>query len=279
MMRKILLLSLMFLSWAQLFADSDSTTFAGTDWNWRKLENGAEVGFAQLHLFDSPQSISVLRYPMKKVGTFLANDSAEKSDSTSALILRHGGIAGINASYFNMKTLYPTTYTKDDGKEEGWTTANELFRVDGVVAMKRGGKKVDIFYADTLSDAPLCSRYKEALAAGPVLLIGGKEARQTWPNSSFYYKRHPRTVIGKTADGMVYLIVIDGRFKGSGIGTTIHETAEIARMFGLCDALNLDGGGSSTLWTKKYGTISHPYDNKKYDHYGQRVVPNVIFIR
>ena len=86
-------------------------------------------------------------------------------------------------------------------------------------------------------------------------------------------------MIGTTADGWTYLIVIDGRFPGQGIGTTIHETAEICRMFGLCDALNLDGGGSSVLWTKEFGTISHPYDNKRFDHSGQRVVPNVVYIR
>lgn len=254
--------------------------FAGAQpsWNWRDLGKGVQVGYAQLSLFESVQSVSVLRYPMRRVRTCLANDSAAASDSTSALAQRYGAIAAINASYFNVRTLYPTTFTKDDGKQEGWTMPSELRRVDGVVAIK--GKKVEIFSCDTLSYAAKTKGYREAIAAGPVLLKDGVEARESWPSGDkFYTKRHPRTVIGTTADGWVYLIVIDGRFPGQGIGTTIHETVEIARMFGLKDALNLDGGGSSVLWTARYGAISHPYDNKRFDHYGQRVVPNIIYVR
>lgn len=256
----------------------DEKCFSEADWNWRELGKGAQVGYAQLPLFGSVQSISVVRYPMRKLRTFIANDSAAASDSTSALALRYGARAAINASYFNVKTLYPTTFTRDDGKQEGWTMPEELRRVDGVVAFK--GKEVKIFHSDTLSYAAKTWGCREAIAAGPVLLIDGVEARETWPSGDkFYTRRHPRTLIGTTADGWVYLIVIDGRFPGQGIGTTIHETVEVARMFGLKDALNLDGGGSSVLWTRKYGVISNPYDNRRFDPYGQRIVPNIIYIR
>jgi len=256
----------------------DERTFAQAQWNWRDLGKGVQVGYAQLQLFDSVQSISVLRYPMRRVRTFLANDSAAASDSTSALALRYGARAAINASYFNVKTLYPTTFTRDDGKQEGWTMPEELRRVDGAVAFK--GKEVKIFHSDTLSYAAKTRGCREVIAAGPVLLKDGVEAREAWPDKDkFYTKRHPRTLIGTTADGWVYLIVIDGRFPGQGIGTTIHETVEVARMFGLKDALNLDGGGSSVLWTKRFGTISNPYDNRRFDHFGQRVVPNIIYIK
>ena len=258
--------------------ECDARTFAVADWNWRPLQGGAEVGYAQLPLFNSVQSISVLRYPMSKVRTYIANDSAHASDSTSALAQRYGGFAAINASYFNMKTLYPTTFTRDDGKQEGWTTPNELFRVDGAVAIKNG-RDVKIFKSDTLSYAAKTKGYKEVLAAGPVLLLDGEDARVSWPGTKFYFGRHPRTVIGTTADGWGYLIVIDGRFPEQGIGTTIPETLQICKWFGLRDALNLDGGGSSVLWTREYGTISHPYDNQRFDHYGQRVVPNIIYLK
>lgn len=248
------------------------------DWGWKDLGGGAQVGYARLNIFDSVQSISVIRYPSASFRTCIANDSAETSDSTSALALRHGAVAAINASYFNVKTLYPTTWTRDDGKVEGWTRPSELHRVDGLVAVK-GGKDVRIFTSDTLGYEAVAKGCKEAVASGPVLLRDGVEARSRWPESGFFMKRHPRTFIGTTAGGMVYLVVIDGRFPGQGIGTTIHETAQIARLLGLRDALNLDGGGSSTLWTEKYGVINHPYDNKKFDHAGQRVVPNIIYIK
>ncbi|MGN0189559.1 MAG: phosphodiester glycosidase family protein, partial [Candidatus Cryptobacteroides sp.] len=78
---------------------------------------------------------------------------------------------------------------------------------------------------------------------------------------------------------MIYFIVIDGRFPEDAVGMTIGQTAELCRMLGLKDAINLDGGGSSTMWIKDRGVVSHPYDNKKFDHEGERVVPNVILIK
>ena len=47
----------------------------------------------------------------------------------------------------------------------------------------------------------------------------------------------------------------------------------------MTDAINLDGGGSSTLWTDETGVINHPYDNKKWDHAGERRVPNILIAR
>lgn len=256
----------------------DERTFLTADWNWQPLDKGAQAGYAQLPIFNSVQSISVIRYPLSKVRTCIANDSAESADSTSALALRHKGFAAVNASYFNVRTLYPTTFVKDDGRQEGWTRPGELFRVDGLLTINKG-KEVHISLADSLSYAKVASSCKEAIAAGPVLLINGEDTRISWPHSSFYYKRHPRTVVGTNADGWGYLIVIDGRFPGQGIGTTIPETAWICKMFGLSDAINLDGGGSSVLWTSKYGVLSHPYDNHLYDSFGQRTVPNIIYLQ
>lgn len=278
-MKKLMILLLLLPLGIRAQQTDDEKVFAGADWNWRDLGKGAQVGYAQLPLFGTVQSISVIRYPMRRVRTFIANDSAAASDSTEAIALRYGAIAAINASYFNMKTLYPTTYVRDDGKQEGWTTPRELFRVDGLMTV-RGKRRLEIFPCDTLSYAAAVKGCREAIAAGPVLLQDGREARESWPvKDKFYDKRHPRTLVGTTADGWAYLIVIDGRFKGQGVGTTIHETAEIARMFGLKEALNLDGGGSSVLWTRRYGVISNPYDNKRFDPYGQRVVPNIIYIK
>jgi len=279
-MKKLILLVLALIPLGmQAQGSEDGKIFAGADWNWRDLGKGAQVGYAQLPLFGSMQSISVIRYPMRRVRTFIANDSAAASDSTEALALRYGAIAAINASYFNVRTLYPTTFVKDDGKQEGWTTPRELYRVDGLMTIK-GKRYLRMFPCDTLSYPDAVKGCSEAIAAGPVLLQEGREARDTWPvKDKFYDKRHPRTLVGTTADGWAYLIVIDGRFPGQGIGTTIHETAEIARMFGLKEALNLDGGGSSVLWTRRYGVISNPYDNKRFDPYGQRVVPNIIYIK
>ena len=58
---------------------------------------------------------------------------------------------------------------------------------------------------------------------------------------------HPRTAIGVTNDGFVVLAVVDGRQDGVSEGMTTPELAELMAGFGVMDALNLDGGGSTTL--------------------------------
>ena len=73
-------------------------------------------------------------------------------------------------------------------------------------------------------------------------------------------------------------MVIDGRFKGSADGASIYETAYICHLLGMTDAINLDGGGSSALWTSTTGVISHPRDNRRFDHEGERTVPNLIAV-
>lgn len=61
-------------------------------------------------------------------------------------------------------------------------------------------------------------------------------------------------------------------------GASIYETAYICHLFGMTDAINLDCGGSSALWTSTTGVISHPRDNRRFDHEGERTVPNLIAV-
>ena len=60
-------------------------------------------------------------------------------------------------------------------------------------------------------------------------------------------KRHPRTAVGLTKDRKLLLLVVDGRHPDYSAGMTCHELAEFLRKYGAVDAVNLDGGGSSTL--------------------------------
>lgn len=249
-----------------------SFSVRGQEWNWQEIGKGVEAARTQTEMFDSPQSISVVRYKASKHRTMIVNDVREMADSTSALARRYGAAGAINGSYFNMKELTPTTLVIDDGVQEGTTVESEKnSRTDGVVAIK-GKRRIIIGY-----DLP--ERCREALASGPVLLQDGRPARKEWPEDSFYTSRHPRTVMGTTADGWVYFIVVDGRFRGQAAGASIPEAVSIAAMFGLKDAINLDGGGSSTLWTESLGVLSHPSDNRKYDHAGQRIVPNAVVFK
>ncbi len=59
---------------------------------------------------------------------------------------------------------------------------------------------------------------------------------------------HPRTCYGLSADGkFLYLLTVDGRQEGESEGASTIECAEYLKYFGASEALNMDGGGSTTL--------------------------------
>ena len=60
---------------------------------------------------------------------------------------------------------------------------------------------------------------------------------------------------------------------------TIPQLTYLMRQLGCTHAINLDGGGSTTLWTAVHGTVSHPSDNATFDHHGQRPVPNILYLK
>ena len=58
----------------------------------------------------------------------------------------------------------------------------------------------------------------------------------------------------------------------------IGELIYLVRQLGLYSALNLDGGGSSTLWCEEAGVVNRPSDNRRFDHEGERRVTNCIAV-
>lgn len=63
----------------------------------------------------------------------------------------------------------------------------------------------------------------------------------------FSTERHPRTMIGVDAERQIWMVTIDGRNPTLSIGATFAELQTLARALGLREALNLDGGGSTTM--------------------------------
>lgn len=94
----------------------------------------------------------------------------------------------------------------------------------------------------TIATSPDLSGVETAIGGHPVLVADGK--RQSFgPNDP----RHPRTMIGWNAR-YLFFVVVDGRQQGLSAGMTNAEMASFMRRLGCTDALNLDGGGSSTFW-------------------------------
>lgn len=91
----------------------------------------------------------------------------------------------------------------------------------------------------------------EAISGGPWLIKDGQVvAPDTYEaagfKKSFWNERHPRTAVGVTPKGELLWIAVDGRQPHSQ-GATLPELAQIMARLGASQAINLDGGGSTTL--------------------------------
>ncbi len=201
----------------------------------------------------------------------------DKLTTVSSQLEASGAIAAINGSYFGIdkesKRLFDSGLLKTGGAvhpdsrgeragKTPWSgyiwTKGSTFGIDGVADFK--GEDKDEF-----------------LWGHPLLLKDGK-VNETIPKESAHMTTpHPRTAIGRSADQTLVMIVIDGRHADKALGISCFELAELMAKIGCVDALNLDGGGSSTLvWrnaeTGKGEVVNYPCDNKLFDHQGERKV-------
>lgn len=88
----------------------------------------------------------------------------------------------------------------------------------------------------------------------------------------------PRTAVGFSADGTrMVLLTVDGRQTDSR-GLTERETAQLMRDLGADDALNLDGGGSSTMLAREAGAAAPDVVNAPSDG-GERPTPNGLGLK
>ena len=119
------------------------------------------------------------------------------------------------------------------------------------------------------------ARFEDAVAGVPIIVRNGKADipwEQEKAGKSFTESRHPRTAIGKTADGKILLVTVDGRRPGVSVGMSLAELADLMLSLGAVDALNLDGGGSTTMY------YSGRVVNRPSDASGERSVGDAILV-
>ena len=284
--------------------DADSLAFRNAAWQITELERGAQALYAQVPMFFSTQSISAVKYPASEFKTEILHRPGELSGTPSGWGKKVGATAAVNAGYFHVIPRIPSVYFRIGEEVYGTTHLTEVYRVNGVVGFKdQDGKQMCIEYSDTTQYQSVSADWHSVMASGPMLMKGGEivvplltgdsadgdnvaamsheqkigvKITTHYSSVLFYDKRHPRTAVGTDNEGNIYYVVIDGRFPSQGDGASIYETAYICKMLGMTDAINLDGGGSSALWSDVTGVLNHPRDNRKFDHEGERAVPNLI---
>ncbi|MFE0153384.1 phosphodiester glycosidase family protein [Nonomuraea sp. NPDC059007] len=141
-----------------------------------------------------------------------------------------------------------------------------LGRDAGAVALAalKPGDKIDVRYTPKPSDG---GQVETAIGGNYVLVKDGAVQHSTDQAA------HPRTAVGFSADGRkMYLLTVDGR-QADSRGVTLNELAAMMIELGAHNALNLDGGGSSTMLAREPGAAEPQVENSPSDG-GERPVPN-----
>lgn len=116
----------------------------------------------------------------------------------------------------------------------------------------------------------------EDLTNGVPQLIKNGKIDITWEqenaSKSFAETRHPRTAVAKLKDGKFLMMTVDGRQPGVSVGMTLQELAEYLLSLGAVDAMNLDGGGSTTMY------LDGKVVNTPSDKEGERKIGDAILV-
>lgn len=101
-----------------------------------------------------------------------------------------------------------------------------------------------------------------------------KDWHETVPRLNWHlvHWHEPRTMLATRPNGAIMLITIDGRWRRSA-GASMHRAALLARRLGASEAVNLDGGGSTTFVVRGH-VLNHPSDG-----FERRVVNGLVVVR
>jgi hypothetical protein len=227
-------------------------------------------GVTLLHRTDDRPAweIHALIVDLSKAGVGLAGTPyAQRMKRTSDIGVAMNAQAAINGDFRSVSSSANLSEGLTISAGRKWPgTADNRFR--GTFAWSR-----DLIRAELLPSGPVVTKedWMRGLISGhPTILSGGTVG--SWASGSFCGQRHPRTGLGLSADRRtLYLAVVDGR-RSSSVGMSCAELGNLLKNLGAQDAMNLDGGGSTTMWLRGKGVVNTPSDG------AERVVVNHLLV-
>jgi hypothetical protein len=182
-------------------------------------------------------------------------------------------LAAVNADFFTPEGGVVGTEVADGSVEAAQTRPTVAWRpgaepwigiADVASSEVRFGWPVDRARGDGVT---------EAVGGFPDLIDGGRRVGdlEVAARPAFAAARHPRTAIGWDGrTGTLWMVVVDGRQPPYSAGMTLPELTELFEALGADEALNLDGGGSTTL------VLGGSLLNRPSDPTGERAVANAL---
>jgi|GEM_PF-6373355 len=242
---------------------------------YEKISNGADSwsnltpGVRYLHRTTSvPQSIHILFIDICDPGvSFRATSSSERAQVVSAFASSVGALAAINGDFFSFGSYTTVGLAVGNGERWGDTADSTL---EGFVAF--GEENRFVLSVPSAVIEPPEYWMRDVVSGRPLLVHDGVKITPTEPSHMF--SRQPRTAIGWDEDNnQLIFMVVDGRQPGFSVGMDWEEIADTLISFGADEVLNLDGGGSSTMWINGLGVVNSPSDGS------ERVVANHLAVK
>ena len=217
------------------------------------------------HLFrttTTPNRIHLLEVDLCHPGVRLqATKTGERGRTTSSYGALVSAQAALNGDFHNADNNFKPSGLAIGGGAVWPDSADNGF--EGFVAFGRG--RIELF---TPKPVDLAEAWMQGAIAGRPHVVNNGVVLPDDPDTAACFERNPRTAAGLSRDGRtLYLVIVDGRTQISE-GVTCSELGALMAGLGAYNALNWDGGGSTTLWLTGEGVVNDPSEGF------QRIVSN-----
>jgi exopolysaccharide biosynthesis protein len=215
----------------------------------------------------TPNVIHILVVDMTTPGVTLASTpSAARKQRTSSYATSTGAAAAINGDLFSY-TTYGTTGLAA-GAHAKWTDTKDTASSANIAF----GDSTRVEIHNAAENLAFNSTWMKGVVSGHPQLVTAGVKLATNPSSPSCPYRNPRTAVGLSQDAKtLWMVVVDGRSSISA-GMTCTELATLMKGLGAYQAVNLDGGGSTTMFLKGTGIVNKPSDGS------ERVVANHLAV-
>lgn len=263
----------------------DSLALVNAKWQKQKIAPKTKLithHFNQKNIFGANQYIAYIEIKRKgNAPVFAFGNEVKEKKTTSTFGKEHNALAAINGTFFDVANGGSVDFIKIDGviikqnvlDKNGNRARHQKAAIvidHGKLSLKKWDNSPN--WENTLTE-------KDVMLSGPLLTLN--QRNEELDTTSFTKARHPRSAVGIKPNGNIILLTVDGRQENSA-GMSLYELTSLMRWLGCSSSINLDGGGSTTLWVSSHtenGVVNFPSDNKKWDHEGERKVANVILLK
>ena len=193
---------------------------------------------------------------------------------TSKIAKDNGAVAAINGGGFIDKSSEDSEWTGTGGKptgilmSEGNIIFNDINNDDEKTQVMAITNKGQLLVGSYSLNEMREKGVTEAISFEPALVVNGKGTIKSGDGG---WGIAPRTAIGQREDGSILFLVIDGRQTKS-LGASLKDVQNIMLEYGAVNAINLDGGSSSTMYYE--GEII----NNPCDPLGERSIPSIVYV-